>query len=460
MNNWSTLTALSPLDGRYASQTLPLKEYFSEAGLIRYRLLVEALYLIELLDFLKIKKINLSSRLKIIAWINKLQPADLVKVKNIEKEIRHDVKAGEYFFKANLDKFGLKAYAAYVHWGLTSEDVSNLAYGLMVSRAKEKIIIPQELQLIKVLLQMAKDYKNIVMPARTHGQIAVPTTVGKELIVFASRAAFFLEKIIDFKLGGKLNGAVGNFNAQVKIYPQKDWLSFSKKFITRLGLEPTLLTTQIEPSCRLTYFLDNLRQLNNIWLDLACDCWLYISLNYFSQKVVAKEVGSSTMPQKINPIDFENAEGNLHLANSLLTTLGNKLPISRLQRDLSDSTIKRNLGAAFGYSLLGRKSLERGLKKISPNKQFLDQEIENHPEMLAEALQLKLKTWGKDKAYEKIKTATRGKETKWPDLVKKLNLTKKQQESLLNWQVKDYLGLAIELTNIENRRIKKMLKIP
>ena len=461
------LTALSPLDGRYLSSTIELRDYFSESALIKYRILVEVLYLIELVEFLNKGKftphlfngvgLTKTEKNKLLDWAKNLKPRELAKVKKIEAEIHHDVKAVEYFIKVNLKRLKLTQFSSWLHWGLTSEDVNNLAYGLMIQNVKDKILIPLQLQLIKVLLQLVEKYSDVVMPARTHGQIAVPTTVGKELVVFASRAEFFLEKIVSFKLGGKLNGAVGNFNAHQQIFPQKNWLSFSKKFIKKLGLEPVMITTQIKPNTRLVYFLDILRQLNNVWLDLAQDYWLYISFDYFVQKVVAKEVGSSTMPHKVNPINFENAEGNFQLANSFLMTLANKFPISRLQRDLSDSTVKRNLGMVFGYSLLGAKSLIKGLRKIQPNKSLLEKEVSCHPEMLSEGLQLILKLWGNERAYEKIKLKTRGEKVSWEKLIEQLSINKERKKILKKWETKDYIGLASKLTNIEIKRIKKRL---
>ena len=295
------------------------------------------------------------------------------------------------------------------------------------------------------------------MPARTHGQIAVPTTVGKELVVFASRATFFLEKIISLKLTGKLTGAVGNLNGQQQVFPQKNWLAFSKRFIKKLGLQPLLVTTQINPRQDLVYLLDLFRQLNNVWLDLARDCWLYISCDYFSQKIVKKEVGSSTMPHKINPINFENAEGNLQLANSLLAVLADKLPVSRLQRDLSDSTVKRNLGVGFGHSLLAVKNLIKGLNKIEPNKKLLKKEVAAHPEMLTEALQLILKSWGQEGVYQKIKLKSRGKKVVWHQLINDFPL--EQRKILKSWRPEKYFGLAAQLAKKEVKRIKKVLKI-
>lgn len=455
MNNWDQLFALTSLDGRYYSLTKELRNYFSESALIRYRILVEIFYLIDLVEFIKPVKLTKKEKNNLINFATKLSLQDTTAIKKIEKEINHDVKAVEYFIRNNLKNLNLVKLSPWVHWGLTSEDTNNLAYGLMIQKAKNEILIPRQLQLIKLLLQLAQDYAKTIMPARTHGQIAVPTTVGKELIVFVSRAAFFLEKIINFKLGGKLNGAVGNFNAQKLIFPQKNWLNFSKNFIKKLGLEPTLITTQIEPKGRLVFLLDNLRQLNNVWLDLAQDCWFYISLNYFGQRIKEKEVGSSTMPHKINPIDFENSQGNFELANGLLMTLANKFPISRLQRDLSDSTAMRNLGAVFGYCLLATKSLTRGLNKIKPNAVFLEKEINSHPEMLSEGLQLQLKIWGKEKAYEEIKQKVRGKQIPWERLIAGLPLTKEKKEKLKKWRLENYLGLAEKLTKIEISNIKR-----
>lgn len=398
------LAAISPLDGRYLDKVKELAEYFSEGALIKQRIWVEANYVLALVKFLQGK----TGGEKLLAWAGNLSNKDLLRVKEIEKEINHDVKAVEYFIRENLKKLNLKKLSPWIHWGLTSEDVNNLAYGLILQQFKDKELIKLETDLINQIIIMARKYKSVVMPARTHGQIAVPTTVGKELAVFRERARWWLKKIKEVSLGGKLNGAVGNFNAQVKLYPQKNWLSFSEKFVKGLGLEWVRITTQIEPGDRLVNYLDLVRGLNNVWLDLSRDCWLYICLDYFKQKVVAHEVGSSTMPHKVNPIDFENSEGNLETANALLVMMSNKFPVSRMQRDLSDSTVKRNFGVVFGHTVLAIKSLLKGLGKIEPNFKLLKQEIEDHPEMLAEAEQLRMKIKGDDKAYEKVKKLTRG----------------------------------------------------
>ncbi|PIS09274.1 adenylosuccinate lyase, partial [Candidatus Beckwithbacteria bacterium CG10_big_fil_rev_8_21_14_0_10_34_10] len=273
----------------------------------------------------------------------------------------------------------------------------------------------------------------------------------------ASRGSYFLKKIMALKIEAKLNGAVGNYNSFYQIYPDKNWLKFSQDFIKSFSLNPNLITTQIEPNSSLVYYLDLLRQLNNVWLDLAKDSWLYISFNYFFQKRVRKEIGSSTMPHKINPINFENAEGNFELSNSLLSFMANKLPLSRLQRDLSDSTIKRNLGIVFSYSLLGVKSLIKGLNKIKPNQEQIKKDLNSHPEVLSEALQLFFKTKGRKKAYEKVKLQTRGKKISWKDLIK--SSSPKDKKVLSSWQVSKYTGLASFLTIKEIKNIKNKLKI-
>lgn len=432
------MAAISPLDGRYQEKVKELAEYFSEGALIKARIKVEAVYVIKLVQFLGVAQLNQTEKNKLLNWSKDLKNKDLERVKKIETEINHDIKAVEYFIRENLKKLKLQKLSAWAHWGLTSEDVNNLAYGLLLTRFKNEQLLVWEKQLQDKLLTLAQKYQAVVMPGRTHGQLAVPTTVGKELAVVLERVSFWLKKLQSVKLGGKLNGAVGNFNAQIALYPQKDWQKFSREIVETFGLEPVIVTTQIEPGDRLANFLDLTKGLNNVWLNLSQDAWLDIALDYWQQKAVVKEVGSSTMPQKVNPIDFENAEGNLEMANCLLTLMAEKLAISRLQRDLSDSTIKRNLGAAFGYTLVAIKSLLKGLDKIVPNLKKLKQELADHPEMLAEAEQLRLRAQGDTRAYEKIKTATRGKK---------------------GWQsnggkVEKYVGLAVEITKATIRRHK------
>ena len=438
------LTVISPLDGRYWDKVKELGEYFSEGALIKARIKVETVYVIKLVEFLNIgSELNLKVR-NLKTWAKNLTDKNLVRVKQIEAKINHDVKAVEYFIRENLKKLKLEKLSVWIHWGLTSEDVNNLAYGLLLTRFRDEQLLVLEKQLLDKLLAMAEKYQAVVMPGRTHGQLAVPTTVGKELVVFASRAEWWLEKIKKLKLGGKLNGAVGNFNAQIKLYPKKDWQKFSREIVADLGLEPVMVTTQIEPGDRLAYWLDLIKGLNHVWLDLARDAWLYIAFDYFKQKVVKKEVGSSTMPQKVNPIDFENAEGNLEIANCLLILMAEKLAVSRLQRDLSDSTVKRNLGVALGHTVLAIRSLLKGLDKVAPNLEKLKQELKAHPEMLAEAEQLKLKIKGEVDAYEKIKALTRGRKEGY-----ELKLLK-----VRNLEVEKYIGLAVQITKQTIRRLK------
>lgn len=452
-----SLNNLSPLDSRYLNETKELRKYFSESAFIKYRIRIEVLYLIELVEYLGVVKLPNNEKAKLVNWVNNLTNKDVLKVKITESKIKHDVKAIEYFIRSTINNQDLTNLSPWVHWGLTSEDVNNLAYALMIKDALKEVVIPNNKKLLNTLLILSEKHKNLVMPARTHGQLAVPTTFGKELIVFTSRASYFLEKVMELKLCGKLNGAAGNYNAHSLIYPEKDWLKFSNKFIKKLGLEPNEITTQIEPGVTLVYLFDLLRQLNNVWLDLCKDMWLYISYDYLIQQVAKNEVGSSTMPHKVNPINFENAEGNFELSNSILTLLSNKLPQSRLQRDLSDSTVKRNFGTTFGYQLIAMKSLSKGLDKIRPNRALLKRELENHPEMLTEGLQLYLKTKGDKKAYEQIKLKTRGKKANWKEVIKYLKPDIKKD--LYKWNVSNYYGLAPNLVEKEIRRIKKLFTI-
>src|SRR3989338_467921 len=423
--------ALSPLDGRYQEKLGELSHIFSESGLISTRVWVEVSYLNALVEFLGVGKASKP----LLNWARSLGPKDIARVKAIESKTNHDVKAIEYFIRENLKKFKLKRLSPWIHWGLTIDDVNNLAYSMMMSWAVKTVILPQEKKLLTVLADLAIDNKATVMPARTHGQLAVPTTFGKEMAVFADRSLFFLTKIADLKLSGKLNGAVGNFNALVALYPKKDWQKFSRNFISSLGLTPTELSTQIEAGGSLVYLLDLLRQSNNVWLGLARDLWHYISLNYCHQKKSKKEVGSSTMPQKVNPIEFENAEGNLELANTLLQFLSNKLTVSRLQRDLSDSTVKRNIGSVLGHTSLALQSLAKGLGQLTTNREIMKQEVEANPQMLAELAQLKLKMSGDVKGYEKVR-----------------------QELPKVGDVTGYIGLSKKLTEQAVARVRKFIK--
>jgi len=458
MTNKVALSALSPLDGRYLDKTKILRSYFSEAALIKYRIKVEILYLIELTRFLDKEKISLSQEKKLLNWLDNLSFKDWEKVKRIEKRINHDNQAVVYFIEKELKRIGFANLSSWVHWGLTSNDINNLAYSLILKEFFKKTFLPLQKQLIKFLIDFAQKNKLIVMLGRTHGKVALPTTLGKEVVVYIAKAAYFLEKIEKLNLLGKLNGAVGNLNSQYLIFPDKNWLKFSNKFITSLGLSFELTSTQFRSGVSEVYLFDLSRQLNNVWLQMSRDFWFYISFDYFTQKVNEDEVGSSTMPHKVNPIDFENAEGNLQLANSLLLTFADKLSSTRLQRDLSDKTVERNLGVAFGHTLLAIQSLSKGLEKMNANKEYLKEEVKKHPEMLSEALQLVLKTWGKNQAYEKIKKQVRGQsEVVWEKLIKDLDESKKKE--IVNWKLEKYYGSAGKIVSLETKRVKKLLKI-
>ncbi len=434
----------SSLDNRYFSEIKSLVPYLTEFEFYKRRVQIEVTYLLVLVNFLKVVDVSKEETDKLTAWADSFDNQSLAKVKDFyESRTNHDVKAIEYFIRDELKGMQLTKLSPWIHWGLTSEDVNNLAYAVLFQKAKDEVLTAMLDEVLKVLDKWGTKYADVIMPARTHGQVAVPTTIGKEFRVFHVRLLFFYDKVKELKLGGKLNGAVGNFNAFYQLYPKHDWLKFSQTFVEQLGLKYTAHTTQIEPMVEMVYFFDLLRQVNNVCLDLAKDCWLYISYGYFTQRQVQDEVGSSTMPHKVNPINFENAEGNLEIANSLLQYFSNKLPQSRLQRDLSDSVVKRKMGEALCHSFLAWKKLVSGLNKIEPHTEFLKSEVKNHPEMLSEALQLYLKTHGMDRAYDKIKLKTRGQSVSWDKMIQ--DLPQEMQSELKTWKVETYTGIASQL---------------
>jgi len=448
----NSLFAISPIDGRYRKQTEELSQYFSESALIKYRLKIEILYLTELSRIKIIRKLKPKEKQYLTELYTDFKLRDAQKVKQIEKEIKHDVKAVEYFIKQRLEKTSLKDLKEFVHFALTSEDINNLAYGLMIKDALLKECFPALDSLIKKISQLAKKYKDVAMLAHTHGQPASPTTVGKELAIFAYRLKNQLKTFPE--LTGKLNGAVGNYNAHVVAYPQKNWVKFSQKFIKKLGLKPNLLTTQIENHDCLAELFHAMIRINNIILDLNHDFWTYISLDYLKQRVVKKEIGSSTMPHKINPINFENSEGNLGIANSLLNHLANKLPISRMQRDLSDSTATRNIGIAMASSILAFKSSIAGLNKITLNRSVITADLEKHPEILAEAIQIILRREKVVMPYEALKELVRGSKITLSQLhrfIDNLKVANKVKEELKNITVENYTGLATKLTRLATK---------
>ena len=408
----SALTAVSPIDGRYAAKTEHLRTIFSEFGLIRYRVLVEVRWLQQLAAHPAILEVpNLSeganTALENLACNFTLEQAQ--RVKEIEKTTNHDVKAVEYLIKEVIaDNAELVAISEFVHFACTSEDINNLSHALMLRDGLQDIVIPCITDIANRLSSMGRDLAQVPMLARTHGQTASPTTVGKEMANVAFRLQRQISTIADIPLLGKMNGAVGNYNAHLSAYPDIDWADVAENFITSLGLTFNPYTTQIEPHDYMAELFDGMARCNTILIDYARDIWGYISLGYFKQKTIAGEVGSSTMPHKVNPIDFENAEGNMGIANALCGHLSAKLPISRWQRDLTDSTVLRNMGVGIGYSIIAYGSLVKGISKLQLNESRLSEDLDNSWEVLAEPIQTVMRRYGIEKPYEKLKALTRG----------------------------------------------------
>ncbi|HTS23121.1 MAG TPA: adenylosuccinate lyase [Casimicrobiaceae bacterium] len=409
----SALTALSPLDGRYREKVAALAEHFSEYGLIRNRVKVELAWLRALADETGIAEVppfSAPTRALLQAAADDFGAADAERVKTIERTTNHDVKAVEYWLKQRFASEPEVARAAeFIHFACTSEDINNLAYGLMLSEARNAVLLPQIRGLAADLRALAHAHAGLPMLARTHGQPATPTTLGKEMANVVARLERALPAFADARLPGKMNGAVGNYNAHRAAYPEVDWQSLARRVVTALGLEFNAYTTQIEPHDDLAALFDALARLNTIVIDLDRDVWGYVSLGYFRQSAREGEIGSSTMPHKVNPIDFENSEGNLGLANALLRHLADKLPVSRWQRDLTDSTVLRNVGVALGHSLLGYLSCRQGLAKLAADPARLAADLDGNWEVLAEAVQTVLRRHGVPEPYEQLKALTRGK---------------------------------------------------
>jgi adenylosuccinate lyase len=407
------LTALSPLDGRYQNKTAELRPLFSEYGLIRHRVLVEIRWLVALGDHKKVKEVppfSAAAQKLLNGIVADFSEADARRVKEIEATTNHDVKAIEYFLKEKTrGNREIAGCTEFIHFACTSEDINNLAYALMLKQSRDGVLLPRLDKLVAAMTDLANRHADQPMLARTHGQPASPTTLGKEMANFAYRLKRTRQQVAEVPMLGKINGAVGNYNAHLAAYPEVDWPAFAKSFVEKLGLEWNPCTTQIEPHDYIAELLDAAARCNTILIDFNRDVWGYISLGYFRQKVVKGEVGSSTMPHKVNPIDFENAEGNLGLANALFRHLAEKLPVSRFQRDLTDSTVLRNLGVAFGYMLLACDSCLRGIGKLEVNAERLRQDLDQNWEVLAEAVQTVMRRHGVGQAYEKLKDLTRGK---------------------------------------------------
>ncbi len=443
------LSAISPLDGRYAEKVSPLCNLLSEYGLIHHRVIVEVKWLETLAncnEITEIPKFSMQTQTFLKQFIEKFSIQDAQKVKDLEKITNHDVKAVEYYLKQSLSENSeLKLAQEFIHFGCTSEDINNLAYGLMVKKARDKIVSPKQNEIITVLTKLAEQFADISMLSRTHGQTASPTTMGKELANVSHRLKRQYAQINSIDILGKINGAVGNFNAHYLTYPNVDWQQLTQEFIEDLGLTLNPYTTQIEPHDYLAELFNAFARFNVILIDLVRDIWGYISLGYFKQKVVAGEVGSSTMPHKVNPIDFENAEGNLGLANAVFDHLANKLPISRWQRDLSDSTVLRNIGVGFGYSYLAYVSLLKGLSKLEINQLRINIDLDNAWEVLAEPIQTVMRRYGIAEPYEKLKAFTRGRQITQEQInvfVNQLELPSDVKIKLQSLTPNQYVGIA------------------
>ncbi len=446
----NTLNNISPLDGRYANNVSILSEFFSESALMGYRLKVEIEYLIALGNEKGIKELsvfpkNEQSRLRKI--YQNFNSSGAGKVKEIEATTNHDVKAIEYYIQEKVKK----SNHPWIHFALTSEDVNNLSYSLMWQDGLKQVFLPMLLSLNKELKKLARKYKGSPMLALTHGQPATPTTFGKELAVFCARLDRQISQMKSHTLLGKFGGATGTWSAHMAAYPKVNWIRFASNFIKSLGLEPNLITTQIEPHDSLAESFHQVVRVNSILTDLCRDMWSYISRGILGQKKVAGEVGSSTMPHKINPIQFENAEGNMGVANALLNHLAIKLPISRMQRDLTDSTTLRNQGVALGHSYLALQNILKGLNRITINKVNMSEELNNHWEVLGEAIQTILRKSGKTDAYEQLKNMTQGQSITAESMAKfvsGLNVSDEDKRTLLELTPESYIGLSSKLVDL------------
>ena len=434
---------ISPVDGRYREMTEEVRNCFSEYYLIKNRVIVELEWLKKLAT---LKEFDIDKNdLKILDQIGeKFDLKEATRVKEIEATTKHDVKAVEYYLDEKFKEKNIDKYNHLIHFACTSEDINNLAYGIMEKQLLEEIYIPNMNKLIEAIKSKANEYYNIPMLSHTHGQSATPTTVGKEWIIYVYRLNKILDKIKTEKIAGKFNGTVGNFNAHVISYPNIDWIQVSKEFVESFGLECNLFTTQIESHDNISIIFSEIKLLNNIMLDFDNDMWMYISRNYFIQENVKGEVGSSVMPHKINPINFENSMANIKIANGILTSFIDNLQISRMQRDLSDSSILRNIGVAMAHTIIAIKQTIKGIGKVKANDEFLKEELNNTPEILAEAVQTILRKNG----YKNVKNMTRGRNItiqEMRDFIQKLEIDETDKNVLLNLKPQDYLGLAEEL---------------
>jgi len=448
----TSLTAISPIDGRYGEKTAALRTLFSEYGLMRYRLLIEIRWLLLLAQtesIPEVSPISEQSTKSLMDLFENFSLQDAQRIKDIEKTTNHDVKAVEYFLNEKVKgNSELEKVSGFIHFGCTSEDINNLSYALMLQTAREQSVLPIMDEIIKWLTQFAKRHAGTAMLARTHGQPATPTTIGKEIATFVARLKRQRQQLSEVDIYGKINGAVGNFNAHLVAYPDTDWQALSKQFVESFNLCWNQYTSQIEPHDYIAEFSHAIIRFNNIIKDLSRDIWSYISINYFSQKLVANEVGSSTMPHKVNPIDFENCEGNVGLANALFNFFATQLPTSRWQRDLVDSTVLRNLGVAIGHTLLAYQSLLKGLNKLQVNEDVVAKDLDGHWEVLTEAVQTVMRASGIKNPYEQLKALSRGKPIDAESLkqfIQQSDLSTEDKKKLLELTPASYIGLAEQL---------------
>jgi len=448
MNILTELNAVSPIDGRYRSKTQSLSSYFSEEALIKYRVLIEIEYFISLCNIplpqLKDIDVKLHSDLRNI-YLN-FSTSNAKEIKEIEKTTNHDVKAVEYFIKSEFEKLGLSNYKEFIHFGLTSQDINNTAIPLSTKEAFENVYMPLLITLIVKLKDLSQEWKNIPLLARTHGQPASPTRLGKEIGVFVERLEEQMRLLFNVPFGAKFGGATGNYNAHHVAYPVIDWKKFGTQFVEEtLGLHHSYPTTQIEHYDHFAAFCDALKRINTILIDLDRDIWTYVSMDYFKQKIKEGEIGSSAMPHKVNPIDFENSEGNLGMANAIFEHLAAKLPLSRLQRDLTDSTVLRNIGVPIGHTLIGFESTLKGLNKLLLNESKLHDDLENNWAVIAEAIQTILRRESYPNPYETLKGLTRTNETITKNsihaFINSLKISEEIKEELLKISPSNYLGI-------------------
>lgn len=448
----TALTALSPIDGRYQDKATALRPIFSEFGLLKFRVTVEVRWLQKLASHAQINEVSVLSK-DANGYLNQIVEhfsiEDAERIKTIERTTNHDVKAVEYFLKEKCEALPeLQKINEFIHFACTSEDINNTSHALMLKTAREEVLLPEWKKVIDAVVELAHRYKDIPLLSRTHGQPASPTTIGKEMANVAYRLKRQYKQLENLEILAKINGAVGNYNAHLSAYPEVDWHTFSQEFIQSLGVTWNPYTTQIEPHDYIAEFFDCVARFNTIVIDFDRDMWGYIALNHFKQRTIAGEIGSSTMPHKVNPIDFENSEGNLGLANAVMNHLGQKLPISRWQRDLTDSTVLRNLGVGLGYALIAYAATLKGISKLEVNEQHLRDELDQNWEVLAEPIQTVMRRYGIEKPYEKLKELTRGKRVDGEAMrqfIDGLALPQAEKDRLKQMTPASYIGYAVEL---------------